>query len=46
VTTRSETFRILSEGRIKSTGTSQRIQVTVRVSQSDVTTLSYREDNL
>ena len=46
VTTRSETFRILSEGRIKSTGTSQRIQVTVRVSQSDVITLSYREDNL
>lgn len=46
VTTRSETFRILSEGRIKSTGTSQRIQVVVRVSQSDVTTLSYREDNL
>ncbi len=46
VTTRSETFRILGEGRIKSTGTSQRIQAVVRVDRSDVTMLSYREDNL
>jgi len=46
VTTRSETFRILSEGRVKSTGTRQRIEMVVRATQSDVTTLAYREDDL
>ncbi|HEX3800342.1 MAG TPA: helix-hairpin-helix domain-containing protein [Verrucomicrobiae bacterium] len=46
VTTRSETFRILSEGRVKSTGTRQRIEMVVRATQSDVLTLAYREDDL
>jgi DNA uptake protein ComE-like DNA-binding protein len=46
VTARSETFRILSEGRIKSTGTRQRVQVIVRVGTDAVKTLSYREDDL
>jgi DNA uptake protein ComE-like DNA-binding protein len=44
VTARSETFRILSEGKITSTGARQRIQVIVRVGSSDIQTLSYRED--
>ena len=44
VTTRSETFRILSEGEVTSTGARKRIQVIVRVSSSSVSTLSYRED--
>jgi len=46
VTARSETFRILSEGRINSTGTRQRIQMIVHVGLDEVTTLSYREDDL
>jgi DNA uptake protein ComE-like DNA-binding protein len=46
VTTRSETFRILSEGRVKSTGIRQRLQVIVRVNLDGVKTLSYREDDL
>ena len=46
VSARSETFRILSEGKIKSTGARQRIQVIVHVGLNDVTTLSYREDDL
>jgi competence ComEA-like helix-hairpin-helix protein len=44
VTARSETFRILSEGKVTSTGARQRIQVTVRIGASDIATLSYRED--
>jgi hypothetical protein len=44
VTARSETFRILSEGKISSSGARQRIQAIVRVSSSDVVVLSYRED--
>jgi competence ComEA-like helix-hairpin-helix protein len=44
ITVRSETYRILSEGRIKSSGVRQRIQMIVHVSSSDVETLSYRED--
>jgi DNA uptake protein ComE-like DNA-binding protein len=44
VTARSETFRILSEGLVTSTGARKRIQVVVRVSSSSVSTLSYRED--
>jgi hypothetical protein len=44
VTARSETFRILSEGKITSTGARQRIQVIVRIGSSDIQTLSYRED--
>jgi DNA uptake protein ComE-like DNA-binding protein len=46
VTARSETYRILCEGRIKSTGTRQRVQVIVHVGLDDVKTLSYREDDL
>lgn len=43
---RSETFRILSEGKVKSTGVRQRVQVIVHVGLHDVNTLSYREDSL
>jgi len=43
---RSETFRILSEGRIKSSGTRQRIQEIVHVGLHSLTTVSYREDDL
>lgn len=46
VTARSETFRILSEGQVKSTGARQRIQAIVHVGLNNVTTLSYREDDL
>jgi DNA uptake protein ComE-like DNA-binding protein len=46
VSVRSETFRILSEGRIGSTGTRQRIQEIVHVGLHEVMTLSYREDDL
>lgn len=45
VTARSETYRILSEGRLRS-GARQRIEVVVHIGLSDVTTFSYREDNL
>jgi competence ComEA-like helix-hairpin-helix protein len=44
VCVRSDTFRILSEGTVTSTGARKRIQVIVRVGSSDVETLSYRED--
>jgi len=46
VTARSETFRILAEGRVKSTGVRQRIQIVVRANLDGVKTLSYREDDL
>ncbi|HEU5123312.1 MAG TPA: helix-hairpin-helix domain-containing protein, partial [Verrucomicrobiae bacterium] len=46
VTARSETFRILSEGRVNSSGVRQRIQMTVHVGLDDISTLSYREDDL
>ncbi len=46
VTVRSETFRILGEGRVKSTGATQRIQEIVRINLDGVKTLSYREDDL
>ena len=42
VTARSETFRILSEG--KAGGARQRLLAIVRVGTSEVTTVSYRED--
>jgi competence ComEA-like helix-hairpin-helix protein len=44
LTARSETFRIISEGRIGSTGTRQRIQAILHVGPREVQTLSYRED--
>ncbi len=46
VTARSETFRILSEGKITSTGARQRIQAIVHVGLNDQKTLSWREDDL
>ncbi len=46
VTVRSETFRILGEGRVKSTGATQRVQEIVSVNLDGVKTLSYREDDL
>lgn len=44
VTARSETFRILSEGRIASTGARKRLEAVVRIGSSRVDTLLYRED--
>ena len=46
VTARSETFRILSEGKVTSTGARQRIQAIVHIDLNDVSTLCYREDDL
>lgn len=46
VSARSETYRILSEGKVNSTGARQRIQEIVHVGLTDVSTLSYREDDL
>ena len=43
VSARSETFRILCEGRVDSTGSRRRIEVIVRVGPSAIDTLSYRE---
>ena len=44
VSARSETFRILSEGQVTSTGARKRIQVIVRLGSGSIDTLSYRED--
>ena len=44
ITARSETFRILCEGKVNSTGARQRLQVVVRLGPSFMRTLSYRED--
>jgi competence ComEA-like helix-hairpin-helix protein len=46
VTARSETFRILSEGKVKSSGVRQRIETIVHVGLNDISTLAYREDDL
>ena len=46
VTARSETFRILGEGRVSSSGVRQRVQEIVHIGLRSVTTLSYREDDL
>ena len=46
VAARSETYRILSEGKVNSTGARQRIQVIVHVDLNGIETLSYREDDL
>ena len=46
LTTRSETYRILSEGRINSSGARQRIQAIVHVGLSSQQILSWREDDL
>jgi DNA uptake protein ComE-like DNA-binding protein len=44
VTARSETFRIVSEGAIASSGVRQRVEAVVHVSSRDVITLAWRED--
>ena len=44
VTVRSETFRIICEGKINSTGARQRIEAIVHIGRSDLETLAYRED--
>jgi competence ComEA-like helix-hairpin-helix protein len=44
VTARSETFRIICEGKINSSGASQRIEEIVHIGRSDIETLAYRED--
>jgi hypothetical protein len=46
ITARSETFRILSEGKITSTGARQRIQAIVHIGLNDQKILSWREDDL
>lgn len=46
VSARSETYRILSEGQVGSTGVRKRILETVRVGPSRIETLAYREDDL
>ena len=46
VTARSETFRILSEGKVGSSGVVQRVQEIVHVGLRELTTVSYREDDL
>lgn len=44
VTARSETFRILSEGEVTSSGARRRIEVTVRLGSTDFETVAWRED--
>lgn len=44
VTARSETFRIVGEGRVTSTGARKRVEMIVRIGNSFIDTLSYRED--
>ena len=44
--TKEELHRILSEGKLNSSGTRQRIQAIVHVGLEGVETLSYREDDL
>ena len=44
ITARSETFRILSEGRVTSTGARERIEVIVRLSGKYIDTIAYREN--
>ena len=44
VCARSETFRILSEGRVDSSGARKRIEVIVQLGSSEIETLSWRED--
>jgi competence ComEA-like helix-hairpin-helix protein len=46
IETRSETFRILAEGKVNSTGARQRIQAIVHVGLNSLVTVSYREDDL
>ena len=44
ISARSETFRIMSEGKVNSSGVRQRLEMIVHVGPYDVETLAYRED--
>jgi competence ComEA-like helix-hairpin-helix protein len=44
VTARSETYRIICEGKINSSGARQSIEAIVHIGRSDIETLAYRED--
>ena len=44
VTARSESYRILSEGKVPSSGARQRIEEIVHIGLRDLDVLSYRED--
>jgi competence ComEA-like helix-hairpin-helix protein len=44
ITVRSETYRIICEGKINSSGVRQRIEEIVHIARSDIETLGYRED--
>jgi len=44
VTVRSETYRIICEGKINSSGVRQRIEEMVHIGRKDMKTLGYRED--
>ncbi|MEO6183813.1 MAG: helix-hairpin-helix domain-containing protein [Verrucomicrobiota bacterium] len=44
ITARSDTFRIISEGKVTSTGARQRIEAIVHIERYTIETLSYRED--
>jgi competence ComEA-like helix-hairpin-helix protein len=44
ITVRSETYRIICEGRVNSSGASQRVETIVHIGRSDMETLAYRED--
>jgi len=44
ICTRSETYRIVCEGKVDSTGATQRVEEIVHVGRRDIETLSYRED--
>jgi hypothetical protein len=46
ITARSETYRLLCEGKITSTGARQRIQAIVHVGLNSQQILSWREDDL
>jgi len=45
VSVRSGTFRILSEGRIPSSGARKRVEVVIRLDEHEMKTLYYREDS-
>jgi DNA uptake protein ComE-like DNA-binding protein len=44
ITVRSETYRIIAEGKVDSTGMRQRVEEIVHVGRREIETLSYRED--
>jgi competence ComEA-like helix-hairpin-helix protein len=44
ITVRSETFRIVSEGKVRSSGARRRIELIVQLGNSGIDTLSYREN--